>query len=60
MKLISMCARFIRLIKPFVQRTFLMSAWNLEYNSFIISLHRTYCEDFYNFRQFHAHFTIYR
>ena len=42
--------KFICLIKPFVQRTFLLSAWNLEYNSFIISLHRTYCESFLQFK----------
>ena len=39
-------ARIIHLIKPFIQRTFQISAWDVEYNSFIISLHRTYCEGF--------------
>ncbi len=32
MSLISMHARIIRLIKPFIQRTFQMSAWDVGYN----------------------------
>ena len=32
MSLISMHARIIRLIKPFIQRTFQMSTWDVGYN----------------------------
>jgi len=46
MSLISMHARIIHLIKPFIQSIFQISAWDVEYNSFIISLHRTYSEGF--------------
>ena len=37
MSLISMQARIIHLIKPFIQKALQMSAWDVEYNSFITS-----------------------
>ena len=55
----SMHARFIRFIKPFIQRTFQISAWDVEYNSFIIVCFiEPIMRTFYNLLQFHAHFTI--
>ena len=37
MNLISMQARIIHLIKPFIQKALQMSAWDVDYNSFITS-----------------------
>lgn len=54
MSLISIQARIIHLIQPFIQKALQMSAWDVEYNSFIIVYFiELIMNVFYSLPQFH-------